>query len=57
MFVFLAGNLSDGFTCYGPYDTIGVCYNAHEFEEGWVMETHIEEGWVMETHKNRTDES
>jgi hypothetical protein len=50
MFVFLAGNMSEGYQAYGPYDDIGFALDIHEFEEGWVMELHRHPN-------NRSDES
>lgn len=35
--VVLVGNLSDGFTAYGPYDSFDEACAAHENEESWVM--------------------
>jgi hypothetical protein len=36
-FIFLKGNLSEGFEAYGPYRNFDEASAAHEFEEGWVM--------------------
>lgn len=35
--VFVAGNLSEGYTIYGPYESFDDAADAHEFEEGWIM--------------------
>jgi hypothetical protein len=40
MFVFLAGNLSDGYDAFGPYETFGEAFDVNEWREGWVMELH-----------------
>jgi len=37
-FIFLVGNLSDGFQPYGPYPDVSEAAGAHEFVEGWLME-------------------
>jgi len=36
-FIFLKGNLTEGFDAYGPYRNFDEASAAHEFEEGWVM--------------------
>lgn len=36
-FIFLAGNLSDGFRAFGPYASAAEAADAHEYEEGWIM--------------------
>ena len=38
MFIFLAGNISDGFKAYGPYSTFDDVCEFHDMNEGWVME-------------------
>lgn len=38
MFVFLAGNISDGYTALGPYASFGEAAEINEWREGWVME-------------------
>lgn len=38
MFIFLAGNLSDGFRAFGPYMSFDEACWAHDGQEGWVME-------------------
>lgn len=35
--IFLAGNVSEGFTAFGPYEDFGAAADAHDGEEGWVM--------------------
>jgi len=37
MFVFLRGNISDGFEAYGPYLDFDDACGVNEGEEGWVM--------------------
>jgi hypothetical protein len=51
-FVFLVGNLSTGYMAYGPYESLGEACDAHDFEDGWVMQVHKK---VMAT--SRSDES
>lgn len=36
-FVFLKGNMSDGFKCYGIYKDLDEIDKYHAFEEGWIM--------------------
>lgn len=36
-FIFLQGNLTEGFDAFGPYKSFDEASAAHEFEEGWVM--------------------
>ena len=36
-FIFLSGNVSEGFAAYGPYE-IEEVFSKHDGEEGWVME-------------------
>ncbi len=35
--IFLAGNLSEGFSARGPYVDHDTCAFAHDCEEGWMM--------------------
>lgn len=37
MVVFLTGNLSDGFTAYGPYENREDAHADNERLDGWVM--------------------
>jgi len=37
MFVWLSGNLSDGYTAYGPYLSFSECCDAHDGDDGWIM--------------------
>lgn len=36
-FVWMQGNLSDGFHAFGPYASVDEAFAAHDGEEGWVM--------------------
>lgn len=36
--MFLAGNLSDGYSAFGPYESLGEAVVINEWREGWVME-------------------
>lgn len=36
-YVFLGGNLSDGFQAFGPYASASEAAEAHDMEEGWIM--------------------
>ncbi len=36
--VFLAGNISEGFTAFGPYEDVWAAVDANDGVEGWVME-------------------
>lgn len=38
--VFLRGNLSDGFKVYGPYPNFDEAAEDNDFEEGWGMQAH-----------------
>ena len=38
MYVALVGNLTDGYTVYGSYETFGDAAEAHDSEECWIME-------------------
>jgi hypothetical protein len=37
LFIWLGGNLSDGFTATGPYESLEDVCDAHDFDEGWLM--------------------
>lgn len=39
MYIFLMGNVSDGFEAIGPYDNADECALAHDGDEGWMMAT------------------
>jgi hypothetical protein len=39
-FVYLAGNVSEGFTAYGPFKDFDECCDECDGVEGWVMEMH-----------------
>lgn len=56
MFVFLAGNLSEGYKAYGPYSSLEYACEYHAFDEGWVMELGYPES-VDNPPDNRSDES
>lgn len=36
--VFIAGNLSEGYVAYGPYESMCHASEAHDLDEGWMME-------------------
>lgn len=36
-FIFLVGNVSEGFTAFGPYEDVDDAFVAHEGDEGWLM--------------------
>jgi hypothetical protein len=38
MFIWLLGNISDGYTAYGPYDTFDECCYEHDGDDGWIMQ-------------------
>jgi hypothetical protein len=38
MFVFLAGNMSEGYVAYGPYSSLDYALDNCDGMEGWVME-------------------
>jgi hypothetical protein len=40
MYIFLSGNISDGFIAYGPYLTLDEACDRHDGVEGWVMKLH-----------------
>lgn len=40
-FCFMQGNVSEGFTAYGPYDSVDEALEAWEGAEGWVMELRL----------------
>jgi predicted RNA-binding Zn-ribbon protein involved in translation (DUF1610 family) len=35
--IFLKGNISEGFTAYGPYESICEALEEHDGEDGWGM--------------------
>lgn len=37
-FIFLRGNVSEGYRAIGPYESFEDCCDAHDGEDGWVME-------------------
>ena len=37
-FIFMAGNLSDGYVAFGPYDAFDDAADAHEWQDGWIMD-------------------
>ena len=37
LFIWLGGNLSDGFTAVGPYQSFDDVCEAHDCDEGWLM--------------------
>jgi hypothetical protein len=37
LFIWLSGNLSDGFTAVGPYQSLDDVCEAHDCDEGWLM--------------------
>lgn len=37
LYIFLSGNISDGYTAHGPYPSLGEVAAAHDGEEGWIM--------------------
>lgn len=39
-FIFLRGNVSEGFQAVGPYPTFSECCHQNDAVEGWVMELH-----------------
>jgi len=39
-FIFLAGNVSEGYKAIGPFDSFDQCCEGCEGLEGWVMELH-----------------
>ncbi len=41
-FVFMLGNVSEGFTAYGPYDSLDEACDTWEGAEGWAMELFVE---------------
>jgi len=36
-YIFLRGNVSEGFTAVGPYEDMDEAASAHDLEEGWLM--------------------
>lgn len=36
-YVFVRGNLSEGYTVVGPYPSMDEAADAHDLEEGWLM--------------------
>lgn len=36
-FVVMMGNLSEGFTAFGPYNSFNEAAKAHEYKECWIM--------------------
>lgn len=36
-YVFVKGNLSEGYTVIGPYPDMDEAASAHDLEEGWLM--------------------
>jgi hypothetical protein len=38
MFVFIAGNLSDGYGAFGPYESFDEACELNNWREGWIME-------------------
>jgi hypothetical protein len=37
VYIFMSGNLSEGYMAHGPYPSLGEVAAAHEGEEGWIM--------------------
>jgi hypothetical protein len=48
MFIFLSGNLSDGYAAFGPYETFGEAATINEWQDGWVMELQTNGAGVVE---------
>jgi len=48
MFIFMAGNLSDGYVAFGPYETFGDAAEINEWQEGWIMELKTEGAGTVE---------
>ena len=51
MYIILEGNLTEGFTAYGPYDTFGDASDAHDSSEGWIMEVNALEMQKVEDNE------
>lgn len=37
VYIFMSGNLSEGYKAYGPYPSLGEVSEAHAMEDGWIM--------------------
>ena len=48
----LVGNVSDGFTPYGPYPNFDVAIDAWDGEECWIMELHADINTIIVGENN-----
>lgn len=40
-YIFMKGNLSEGYIAFGPFEDIEDAFTEYDFEEGWIMTLHL----------------
>ena len=46
-YIALVGNLTEGYTAYGWYETFAEAAEAHDFEECWIMEVRFKQHKII----------